>query len=83
MSYQPRPAEPRDIGELWQYLKGELSRISAALSALETAVPTYNAPPRRPSTGLLVIADGTDWNPGSGKGLYIFNGSTWTFIQAL
>ena len=33
-------------------------------------------------TPMLTVpyADGTTWNPGSGKGLYIRNGGVWVFI---
>ena len=30
--------------------------------------------------GLPVYANGTDWNPGSGKGYYYWNGAAWVFI---
>jgi hypothetical protein len=32
--------------------------------------------------GLLAYADGTNWNPGSGKGYYRYNttGATWVFV---
>ena len=36
--------------------------------------------PEKPRRGLIVYADGTGWNPGSGEGLYRFNGSTWVFL---
>lgn len=32
-----------------------------------------NIPPTRPRDGLLAFADGTNWNPGQGKGLYIYS----------
>lgn len=35
--------------------------------------PTYN-PPLRPRQGMIAYADGVKWNPGSGEGLYIYNG---------
>ena len=36
--------------------------------------------PHKPRLGLLVYADGTDWNPGSGEGLYVYKSGGWTFI---
>lgn len=32
--------------------------------------------------GMLAYADGTNWNPGSGKGLYRYNSTTsaWVFV---
>ena len=38
-----------------------------------TAVPTT------PADGMLAIADGTTWDPGSGKGLYRYDGAAWNF----
>ena len=35
--------------------------------------------PTRPRKGDIRYADGTDWNPGSGEGIYFFNNAgTWT-----
>ncbi len=31
--------------------------------------------------GMLAYADGTNWNPGSGEGLYRYNGSIWNTWQ--
>lgn len=36
--------------------------------------------PARPREGLVVYADGTDWDPGSGKGLYQYDGSAWVAL---
>lgn len=38
------------------------------------------AAPASPAQGLLAYADGSTWNPGSGQGLYRYNGSSWTFV---
>ena len=39
-----------------------------------------HAEPDRPREGKVVYADGTDWNPGSGKGLYVYDGSAWVAL---
>lgn len=36
--------------------------------------------PVKPFVGLTAYADGTDWNPGSGEGLYVYKSGGWTFI---
>lgn len=38
------------------------------------------AAPTRIFEGMVVYADGTFWNPGSGKGLYRYNGNSWSFL---
>lgn len=39
-----------------------------------------HAAPPRAIEGMVVYADGTNWNPGFGAGLYQYRGSTWTAI---
>lgn len=34
----------------------------------------------KPREGMVRYADGTNWNPGSGKGMYYYNGTTWIFM---
>lgn len=38
------------------------------------------AEPVKPYDGLIVIADGTNWNPGSGAGYYGYYNGTWKFL---
>ena len=44
---------------------------------LDQQVEYRSSPPERLKEGLIVGADGTAWNPGSGKGLYIFRDAVW------
>jgi len=37
----------------------------------------WNTEPAGAIDGMTVFADGTNWNPGSGRGLYRFNGASW------
>lgn len=41
------------------------------------ALDQLNAEPERPQDGLIVYADGTNWDPGSGQGIYAYYGSAW------
>lgn len=51
-----------------------------AYTSLQNEYDVLNVAPDRPRRGLVVYADGVNWNPGSGEGLYRFNGSTWIFL---
>lgn len=42
-----------------------------------TPIPSRTAEPTRLYEGLTVIADGTDWNPGAGQGVYTYYGAAW------
>lgn len=69
------------IQELAQYIENELGSISREmldLKALELRVT--NAAPVKPRHGMLVEADGTNWNPGAGAGLYIRRLNAWVKI---
>jgi len=68
--------EPKTI---LQYLEQELMAISrtfAEVTELELR-PIYAAP-KKPREGMIVYADGTKWNPGAGKGVYVFTGTAWS-----
>ena len=47
----------------------------------QTRKPVFTAPkvaaPARPREGLIVFADGTEWNPGGGKGAYQYLSGAW------
>lgn len=36
--------------------------------------------PSKPVRGMMVYADGTNWNPHSGAGPYIYNGTVWVYL---
>ena len=79
--YTPRlpPGNPED---LLPYLDDEHNRIASVLNdSLIGQRDILYKPPIRLRPGLVVYADGTDWNPGSGEGLYRYNlAGVWVFI---
>ena len=59
-------------------LARELERIERSLHSIARAVPQVSfGEPENPQRGMVRYADGTDWNPGSGAGLYVYSGSAW------
>lgn len=81
MSYTPLPTTAVTVADLRSWANRELQRVSLAFttSGSQTTLPVLNAEPEKPQLGQLVIADGTNWNPGSGRGLYYYD-SGWVFI---
>ena len=74
MTYKavPLPDAPESVNR-------EFSRIEQSWSA---AVPfvflaTLNVAPDKPRAGMVALADGTNWNPGSGAGVYAYYGGAW------
>lgn len=65
--------------DLAEYLQRELSRIAAEFTLIEEGrgKPILYVEPPKLRDGMLVYADGTAWNPGSGAGFYERRGGAW------
>lgn len=79
MAYVPTlyNGEPTFEG-LRAWLEQELLQLSRSLqetTALD--LRPVHAAPLRPREGMIVYADGTDWNPGSGAGVYNYSSGSW------
>lgn len=63
------------------YVYAELQSIAGALQGITQGqyIQVLHAAPTKPREPQIVFADGSDWNPGSGKGLYVYYGSAWHF----
>lgn len=58
-----------ELTQLLQQVRPELLRLSE-----------LNAAPARPREGMIAFADGTNWNPGSGQGIYAYHGGAWNLL---
>lgn len=67
-----------DLEGLKLYLLQELHRISQTTQAAEAVqLPVLHTSPARVVDGMVILADGTDFNPGSGAGFYGRYGGNW------
>ena len=67
-------------GLLETYLDQELQRISEVLLPIEDGqILKRFVEPVKPRSGLY-LADGSDWDPGSGGGLYRYDEDSSTFV---
>ena len=73
--YTPGPG----LGAIDAAVKRELDRISQATrgAAPYVQLQVLAVAPDRPRKGMMVYADGTNWNPGSGAGVYVYSGTAW------
>lgn len=77
-----RVTEPHSIEtveQLLNWVQEELRKISQEMvksSGIQFQV--LNVAPDKPRDGMLVVADGTNWNPGAGAGIYLRIGAAWT-----
>lgn len=68
-----------------QWFRLELSKIREALFSpvpFEHLEPQHTAPDK-PRDGMIVLADGADWNPGSGAGYYGYYGGSWVYLSGV
>lgn len=75
-----QPTRPPEDTPLTRWLQGELTRIAQELQSDTPALrlTALHAAPSRIYEDMLVRADGTDWNPGAGAGLYARVAGVWT-----
>lgn len=86
MTYIPKKAPPLGLEAslleaFANYAEQEFQAVGRELgetTALE--LRTSFVEPKKPRIGMLVYADGTEWDPGSGEGLYVFKSGGWTFV---
>ena len=80
MAYEPLdPPQTAELAALAAWAFRELQRISITIRAVELGhLDKSYAAPVRPRDGDIRYADGTTWNPGTGAGIYWYNGTTWT-----
>lgn len=59
--------------------RAELESLQQSLSRSRSSIQlqALNVVPTRLAEGLTVFADGTNWNPGSGKGVYTYYTGAW------
>lgn len=77
--YEPSPT-PYDFSNFRTWAAQQLRRVADVLrtpTVQGVHFDTLHVEPARRSDGDIVLADGTDWNPGAGAGLYIRLSGTW------
>jgi hypothetical protein len=67
------PASIQTVDDLRGWTEGELQAIEQEFSGLQVVPlePVFRAPVR-PREGMIIYADGTNYNPGSGEGPYVY-----------
>jgi hypothetical protein len=77
------PGQANSIDQLTRYIREMEERISVCVNLLALGhLDATTVAPAKPRDGDFRHADGTLWNPGSGKGFYRYDGNslTWIFI---
>ena len=63
-------------------IEDELQDISDAMQSPNEflLLTPLSVAPKKPRDGVVVMADGTSWNPGSGAGFYGYRAGSWRFL---
>lgn len=79
--YNPAPVPPTPDA-LPSYLGIELQGLAQSLAGSQPflLLQTLNVQPPKPREGMVAKADGTNWNPGSGPGVYVYR-TTWRLLD--
>ena len=82
MPYEPENLlAPTENPVLETYIAQELRRIAESfLGVEEVLLPVLNVEPDKPRDGMIVLADGVNFNPGSGAGFYGRSAGAWVFL---
>jgi|TARA_Y100000310_G_scaffold68017_1_gene63363 hypothetical protein len=76
--YEPGPL-PEKNEDLGVYVVTELTRLgNILLNQSLMRLEQTNTAPDKPRDGDIRYGDGTNWDPGSGAGIYWYDGSSWT-----
>jgi len=80
MAYTP-DSVPHDPEQLSEFMRTELDRISNELAAIsQIRLEVLHVAPSKPRDGDVILADGTDWDPGSGAGFYGYLSGSYVFL---
>jgi len=79
MSYNPSQSQANIA-----WLEGELRRIAEAMARGSDTlrISSTAVSPTKPQEGEIRQADGVNWNPGRGAGMYVFRNGAWQLIEA-
>ena len=63
------------------YFRDELGKLAAVIQALALGqLDKSFVAPAKPREGMIRLADGTRWNPGSGAGVYAYYNGAWRIL---
>lgn len=70
-----------EVRALAEFIGRQHRSIAANFEAIDrVSLFKRNKAPDRVENGLIVYADGTHWNPGSGEGFYGYYAGAWHFL---
>ena len=80
MSFTPGHAPSHeDVRAIVRWATTQFELIARQFNETEIVrLVVLNVAPDRPREGMVAYADGTNWNPGAGRGPYAYISGSWT-----
>jgi len=77
-----QPTKPPVLGDrhadaALKYTSKELKELGVERAEDYLLIRELHREPKKVYPGMIVLADGTDWDPGSGAGYYGYRASSW------
>lgn len=80
---KPPPEFPLELQGLVRWMEEELQALSRDAQETQTLeLRPSAAEPQNPREGMIVYADGTNWDPGDGAGSYQYVGGVWVLQRS-
>ncbi len=77
MVYRPG-LPPKDAEQLGAFAEEQLREVGENLDTIDNVtLVEFNAVPAKLKTGMITLADGSNWDPGAGGGFYGYTGAGW------
>lgn len=84
MEFRPRSGpnvEDKDLRSVIRWMELEMQRLARSFTEEDIlSLRVLHVEPERPREGMIVHADGTNWDPGDGAGPYSYTGGTWVSL---
>lgn len=71
---------PADVEDIPRWLQQAMPQLINALNLAGDMQRTLDVAPNKPREGMIRYADGTNWDPGAGVGLYRFTSGSWGLV---
>lgn len=69
---------PPEFSAYTDWILNELQKVADSVSERDfLQLVELSVAPTKPRVGMVALADGTNWNPGSGAGFYGYRGGAW------
>lgn len=73
------PPGTNSVADALEYVFEELQKVRDEFESARDILYLVerHTEPEKPREGMIALADGSDWDPGSGRGVYVYLSGAW------